>query len=66
LALTVIEAAERDGGLKSGGNVVEYTGGGAGVSLALICAVKGYALHIVTLDAFSLEKRDHMKALGAD
>lgn len=66
MALATIEAAEKDGRLKRGGNVVEYTGGSTGVALALICGVKGYPLHIVTSDAFSLEKRDHMRALGAD
>jgi len=66
MALAMIEAAERDGRLKSGGNVVEYTGGSTGVSLALICAAKKYPLHIVTSDAFSLAKRDHMRALGAE
>lgn len=65
MALAMIEAAEKDGRLRPGGNVVEYTGGSTGVSLALVCAVKGYPLHIVTSDAFSLEKRNHMKALGA-
>jgi len=64
-ALAMIEAAERDGRLRPGGNVVEYTGGSTGVSLALICGVKGYPLHLVSSDAFSLEKRNHMKALGA-
>ena len=66
MALAMIEAAEKDGRLKRGGNVVEYTGGSTGVSLALICAVKDYPLHIVTSDAFSLEKQDHMRALGAE
>ena len=66
MALAMIEAAEKDGRLKSGGNVVEYTGGSTGVSLALVCAARRYALHIVTSDAFSLEKRDHMRALGAE
>jgi cysteine synthase len=46
--------------------VVEYTGGSTGASLALICAAKGYRLRIVTSDAFSQEKRDHMQALGAE
>jgi cysteine synthase A len=45
--------------------VVEYTGGSTGVSLSLVCAVKGYPLHIVTSDAFSREKLDHMAILGA-
>lgn len=66
MALAMIEAAERDGRLKPGGRVVEYTGGSTGVSLAMICAVKGYPLSIVTSDAFSAEKRNHMAAFGAE
>jgi cysteine synthase A len=65
MALAMIEAAEGDGRLRPGGAVVEYTGGSTGVSLALVCAVKGYALHIVTSDAFAREKLDHMRILGA-
>ena len=60
MALAMIEAAEADGRLKPGGTVVEYTGGSTGVSLSLVCAVKGYPLHIVSSDAFSKEKLDHM------
>jgi len=66
MALAMIEAAEKDGRLRPGGRVVEYTGGSTGVSLALICAAKRYPLHIVTSDAFSLEKRSHMRALDAE
>ena len=66
MALAMIEAAEADGRLKPGGAVVEYTGGSTGVSLSLICAVKGYPLHIVTSDAFAQEKLDHMRILGAE
>lgn len=65
MALAMIEAAEADGRLKPGGHVVEYTGGSTGVSLAMICAVKGHPLSIVTSDAFSQEKRSHMLAFGA-
>ncbi len=65
MALAMIEAAEADGRLGPGGSVVEYTGGSTGVSLSLVCAVKGYPLHIVTSDAFSREKLDHMEILGA-
>jgi len=61
----MIEAAERDGRLRAKGSVVEYTGGSTGVSLSLVCAVKGYPLHIVTSDAFSREKLDHMRMMGA-
>lgn len=66
MARAMIEAAEADGRLKPGGSVVEYTGGSTGVSLALVCAVKRYPLHIVTSDAFSQEKLDHMRILGAE
>src|SRR5437667_7388084 len=65
MALAMIEAAEADGRLTADRSVVEYTGGSTGVSLSLICAVKRYPLHIVTSDAFSKEKLDHMKILGA-
>ena len=65
MALAMIEAAEADGRLAAQGSVVEYTGGSTGVSLSLICAVKGYPLHIVTSDAFAREKLEHMKILGA-
>jgi cysteine synthase len=65
MALAMIEAAEAYGRLTTDGSVVEYTGGSTGVSLSLICAVKGYPLHIVTSDAFAREKLDHMKILGA-
>lgn len=65
MALAMIEAAEANGRLTTGGSVVEYTGGSTGVSLSLVCAVKNYKLHIVTSDAFSQEKLDHMAILGA-
>ncbi len=65
VAKAMIEAAEADGRLKPGGTVVEYTGGTTGISLALICAAKGYNLKIVFSDAFSDEKRCTMQAFGA-
>jgi len=65
MALAMVEAAEKDGRLRPGGSVVEYTGGSTGVSVAFVCAAKGIPLQIVTSDAFSREKRDHMAALGA-
>ncbi|MFW9997726.1 MAG: PLP-dependent cysteine synthase family protein [Candidatus Odinarchaeota archaeon] len=66
MARGMIAAAEKDGRLRRGSTVIEYTGGSTGASLALICAVKGYRLRIVTSDAFSQDKINHMKALGAD
>ena len=65
MAEAVISRAEEDGRLKPGDTVVEYTGGSTGTSLALVCAVKGYRIKIVSSDAFSREKLDHMAALGA-
>jgi cysteine synthase A len=65
MALAMVEAAEADGRLRPGGTVIEYTGGSTGVSLAFVCAAKNIPLQIVTSDAFSKEKRDHMTALGA-
>lgn len=66
MALAMITAAETDGRLKTGGAVVEYTGGSTGVSLALVCAVKKHPLHLVSSDAFSKEKLDNMRLLGAN
>lgn len=66
MALAMIEGAEKEGLLKAGDTVVEYTGGSTGSSLAFVCAVKGYRLKIVTSDAFSNEKINTMKAFGAD
>ena len=66
MALSMISRAEKDGRLKRGDTVVEYTGGSTGASLALVCAAKGYRLKIVTSDAASQEKRDQMAALGAE
>ena len=66
MAQAMIARPESDGRLKPGDTVVEYTGGTTGASLALVCAVKGYRLRIVTSDAFSQEKRDQMAAFGAE
>jgi cysteine synthase A len=66
MAHAVISRAEEDGRLSPGDTVVEYTGGSTGTSLALVCAARGYRIRIVTSDAFSAEKRDHMAALGAE
>lgn len=65
MAAAMIARAEADGRLRPGDTIVEYTGGSTGTSLALICAARGYRLHIVTSDAFSREKLDQMAAYGA-
>jgi cysteine synthase A len=65
MALSVVERAAASGRLPPSGTVVEYTGGSTGTSLAFVCAALGYSITVVTSDAFSKEKRDHMRALGA-
>jgi cysteine synthase len=65
MAVAAIEGAEARGELEPGGKVVEYTAGTTGISLAFVCAAKGYGLHIVFSDAFSDEKRRTMEAFGA-
>ena len=65
MALAVVRGAAARGRLPSGGTVVEYTGGSTGTSLAFVCAAMGHPITLVTSDAFSREKRDHMRALGA-
>jgi cysteine synthase len=65
MALAMIEGAERDGRLRPGQTVVEYTGGSTGSSLAYVCALKGYPLRIVSSDAFAREKLRTIEAFGA-
>jgi cysteine synthase A len=63
MARAAIEAAEASGRLPRGGTVVEYTAGTTGISLAFVCAAKGYGIEIVYSDAFSQEKRRTMQAI---
>ena len=66
IALSMVEAAERDGRLSAGGHVVEPTSGNTGVGLALVCAVKGYRLSLVMPDSTALEHRQVLEAYGAE
>ena len=66
MALAMIEGAEKRGALRPGMRVVEYTGGSTGSSLAMVCAMKGYAFHPLSSDAFAAEKLATMRAFGAD
>jgi cysteine synthase A len=66
MAQAVITRAEQDGRLKPGYTVIEYTGGSTGTSLAMVSAARGYRIQIVSSDAFSQEKLNHMAALGAE
>lgn len=66
MAHAVIEAAVSDGRLPPGGTVVEYTAGTTGISLALVCAARGFRARMVMSDAFSEEKRLTLAAFGAE
>ncbi|GHF12319.1 cysteine synthase [Kordiimonas sediminis] len=66
IALSMVEAAERDGLLKPGGTIVEPTSGNTGVGLAMVAAVKGYRLILVMPDSMSVERRRLMLAYGAE
>ena len=65
-ARTMIEAAEADGRLKSGGTIVEATAGNTGLGLALVGARKGYRIVLVVPDKMAREKILHCKAMGAE
>lgn len=65
IALAMIEAAERDGKLKPGATIIEPTSGNTGVGLALVSAVKGYKLILTMPETMSIERRNLVKAYGA-
>jgi len=66
MALSMVERAEQRGALRPGMTVVEYTGGSTGISLAFVCAVKGYRCRIVSSDAVAKEKLRSMQIFGAE
>src|SRR5438094_396275 len=66
IALSMIEAAEREGKLEPGGTVIEATAGNTGLGLALVAGAKGYRVLLVIPDKMSQEKIFHVKALGAE
>ena len=66
IAITMVEAAEREGKLKPGATIIEPTSGNTGVGLALVSAVKGYHLVLVMPDTMSVERQRLAKAFGAE
>lgn len=65
IALGMIEAAEKAGTLKPGATIIEPTSGNTGVGLALVSAVKGYKLILTMPETMSIERRNLVKAYGA-
>lgn len=66
IALAMIEDAERQGILKPGATIIEPTSGNTGVGLALVSAVKGYKLILTMPETMSVERRNLVKAYGAE
>ncbi len=66
VALSMINAAEKDGNLKAGGTIIEPTSGNTGIGLAAIGASRGYRVIIVMPDSMSIERQMLMRAYGAE
>jgi cysteine synthase A len=66
IAISIVEVAEKDGSLKPGGTIVEATSGNTGIGLAMVAAAKGYKAVIVMPETMSMERRNLLRAYGAE
>ena len=66
IAISIVEEAEKAGKLKPGGTIVEATSGNTGIGLALVAAAKGYKAVIIMPETMSIERRNLLRAYGAE